>query len=204
MKRIICLLLALLLLVGSASAESLKKTLGVPDHVDLSFTTSTGKTAITIDALVEMPDVESVTTYELMPRALTEDEALRIVHALGYTNVPEVRYGLVDTYPGGSTWWRWNINESGYADPDKYPEDWRTDTLFFSREDWHDMAYCSYFQYINWEQWKVQYIPGDTCRLPEASQIGYTLEEARQIAVDLAAQIAPELKLHLVCGARGD
>ena len=205
MKRLLCLLLALLTVAPAASADSLKTVLGVPDRLTLPvFATSTGKTAFLIDAIVEMPDVDSVTTWELLPRAFTEEEALRIVHALGYENVPEVTYQLVNAYPGGNAWLTWDINASGYADPNKYPEDWRADTLSFSRHDWHDMAYCGDFQYINWEQWKVQYIPSATCPLPEESRMRYSLGEARAMAVQLAAQIAPELTLYLECGARGD
>ena len=204
MKRIICLLLALLLLAGSASAESLKTTLGVPDHVNLSFTTNTGVTTITIDAPVEMPDVESVTTYELVPRALTEEEALRIVHALGYTQVPEVRYELDDPYADGSAYWDWDIVQAGYWDRGQYPEDRDPDTVWFSGRNWHGRGYTSHFQYINWEHWKIQYIASNTCPLSRVPQDVVPLEEATRLAVDLAAVIAPELRLHLTCGVPGD
>ena len=205
MKRLLCLLLALLTFGATASADSLKATLGVPDHVDLSFQTSTGLTTININADVEMPEVDSVTTYELMPRALTEEEALRIVHALGYTNVPEVRYELGDTYaPRGDTYWNWHIRDAGYWDRSQYPEDRDPDTVWFHGYFWHDMWYSSSFQYINWEHWKIQYIATHTCPLSLVPQDVISLEEATRLAVDLAAVIAPELSLHLTCGVPGE
>lgn len=204
MKRLIGLLIALLLFISSASAESLKMTLGVPGHVDLSFSTSTGKTTITIDAVVEMPDVESVTTYGLVPRALTEEEALTIVHALGYTQVPEVRYEVDDPYADGSAFWNWHIAEAGYWDRSQYPEDREPDTVWFFGRNWHGRGYTSNFQYINWEYWKIQYGGEYTCPLSRVPQDVVSLEEATRLAVDLAAVIAPELRLHLTCGVPGD
>lgn len=200
MKRLICLIAALLTVAGSASADSLKTTLGVPDHAQLSFTTSTGKTSITIDAVVEMPDVASVTTYELMPRGLTENEALNIVHAVGYTQVQDVTYALADETPEiGVSRWSWGLHNAGipWKDPDG-------DIVSFSVTSWQGAPYASSFLYKKGAAWRTDYMPGDTRPLSEVAVNAYDFEEARQLAVSLAERIAPEMTLHLACGVMGD
>lgn len=64
MKRMLALLLALLSM-GQASAESLAQRVGAQARVSDTLTSNTGKTIITVDAAVEVPDASSVNVYEV-------------------------------------------------------------------------------------------------------------------------------------------
>lgn len=194
MKRIICLLLALLTFAGSASAESLKTTLGVPDHVDLSFTTSTGVTTINVNADVVMPDVESVSVYDYVPTRVPEEQALTMARALGLEEIKDV-------------WYEWYTEEnfgSIYADyTGEFFNSWdmyRADTSkwIFSAISyvWHGKPFGGHI-YYRLNDTRIEYNrlfalhPYGT--LPENCK--YSREQARQMALDLAAQIAPDYVL---------
>lgn len=60
MKKATALFAALLLLPLCASAETIAQQLHAPEHVSDAFASSTGRTAITIDAAVDVPDAEEM------------------------------------------------------------------------------------------------------------------------------------------------
>ena len=189
MKRLICLLLALFLPL-TASAESLKVTLGVPDHVDLSFTTNTGVTTINVNATVEMPDVESVSVYDYVPTRVPEEQALAMARALGLEEIKDVRYERLDDknlysvytdytgelfrYNAGLTKWAFRaLSNVWHGEP--YGGE------IYYRLNGAEIEYSTYYDLH----------PYGT--LPENGR--YSREEARQMALDLAAQVAPDYVL---------
>ena len=92
MKRLLCLIAALLTVVSAASADSMKTALSVPDHIDLTFQTNTGVTTIEFNADVEIPDVASVNTYDYTPIRIPEGQALAMARALGLDDIKDVWY----------------------------------------------------------------------------------------------------------------
>lgn len=191
MKRLICLLLVLLTFAGSASAESLKTILGVPDHVDLSFKTNTGVTAINVNAAVEMPDIESVTVYDYAPTRIPEEQTLAMARAVGLEEIKDV-------------WYEWYTDEnfsSIYADYtgeffdawDMYHVDTRKWVFGTTNYQWHGKPFGGYIVY-RLHDTKIEYRTVFALRpygaLPE--NCVYSREEARRMALDLAAQVAPD------------
>ena len=194
MKRIVCLLLAMLTFASFASAESLKTTLGVPDHIDLSFTTNTGVTTINVNADIEMPDVESVSVYDYAPTRVPEAQALTMARALGLEEIKDV-------------WYEWYTEEnfgSIYADyTGEFFNSWdmyRADTSkwIFSAISyvWHGKPFGGQI-YYRFNDTRIEYNRLFTIHpygtLPENCK--YPREQARQMALDLAAQIAPDYVL---------
>ncbi|MCH5286565.1 MAG: hypothetical protein J1E43_04015 [Christensenellaceae bacterium] len=194
MKRLLCLTLALLTLAAPASAESLKTTLSVPDHVDLTFTTSTGVTTITINADVEMPDVTSVSTYDYAHVRIPEEQTLAMARALGLEEIKDVWYewyteknfGTIYTDYTGEFFNAW----------DMYHVDTRKWVFGTTNYVWHGKPFGGFISY-RLEGVKIEYGTNFALRpygtLPE--NCAYTREEARQMALDLAARVAPEYGL---------
>ena len=87
MKRFIACLLVLLLFACPASAETLADRLGAPSHVEDAFKSNTGKTVITVDAEVFVPDADRVPVYSVTPRTFSQDE-LQAMAATCFGNIP--------------------------------------------------------------------------------------------------------------------
>ena len=189
MKRLICLLLALFLPL-TASAETLKTTLGVPDHVNLSFTTNTGVTTINVNADVVMPDVESVSVYDYVPTRVPEEQALTMARALGLEEIRDVRYEWLDDknlysvytdYTGEFFRYNADLNKWAFRAMSKV---------------WHGKPYGGEIYYrLNGAEieYSTYYDLHPYGTLPENGR--YSREEARQMALDLAAQVAPDYVL---------
>lgn len=77
MKKMLALLLTLLLPV-SAGAETLAQRLGAPQHTTGEWHSSTGLTHITVDADVIVPDAETIHTYAVSSRDVTDEDAKRL------------------------------------------------------------------------------------------------------------------------------
>ena len=188
MKRFLCLLLALLTLAGSASAESLKMTLGVPDHVTLPpFTTSTGKTAITIDAVVEMPDVASVNIYEYLPSSITVDQALVMARLVGHPEITEITFTRREWGDGVSQ----SVDES-FTDSVSNIYNFSLTNSY-----WRGKPHGGRLQFDRYDGPDYAFVLSPRAYDAARENCAYSREEARQMAIDFAAQVAPELKLHL-------
>ena len=86
MKKIIALLLALMLPV-CAGAETLQDRLSAPSHVVDTFKSNTGKTVITVDAEVHVPDADRIPVYSVTPRTFSQDE-LQAMAATCFGSIP--------------------------------------------------------------------------------------------------------------------
>ena len=188
MKRLLCLIAAMLILAGSASAESLKTTLGVPDHVDLSFGTNTGVTVIHVNADVEMPDIESVTVYDYAPTRVPEEQVLAMARALGLDEVTEIRYEWLSAENFGTI----------YSDYKR--EEYSTGLgqyVFLAQNNlWHGKPFGGEIYYRMrgaMAEYRTQFSIHSYGTLPENGRL--SREEARRIAFDLAMQVAPEYTL---------
>jgi len=86
MKRMIAFLFVLLLPL-CAGAETLQDRLGAPSHVADTFKSNTGKTVITVDAEVYVPNVDRIPVYSVSPRTFSPDE-LRAMTATCFGTIP--------------------------------------------------------------------------------------------------------------------
>ena len=86
MKRFACLLLALFLPL-TALAETIAEQMHAPEHITDTLWSNTGKTEITVDADVLVPQVSAVPLWEVTSTYFTIDEVL----ATAQKFVPEAR-----------------------------------------------------------------------------------------------------------------
>ncbi len=77
MKRMIAILFALMLPL-CASAETLREQVNAPEHTSGRWTSNTGHTIITMDAVVMMPDTDYVHTYAVSGRDANYQDALHM------------------------------------------------------------------------------------------------------------------------------
>ena len=189
MKRVLCLLLTLLTFAASASADSLKVTLGVPNRVDLSFKTNTGVTTINIHAAVEMPDVDSVSVYDYAPVRLPEEQALAMARALGLEEIKEVRYEWLSKENFGTIYSDFEREEYVAGTPDDY--------IFHVCNDlWHGKPFGGQVYYNVYGtpiEYRMRFDIHPYGELPENGQL--TREEARRMAFDLAAKVVADYTL---------
>ena len=91
MKKVIAILLALLLPL-SASAETIDQQIGAPEYVTDTFVSNTGKTIITVEADVEIPDVEHISVLYMEPTVFTADDirtVAQVCFTVPYPAVPD-------------------------------------------------------------------------------------------------------------------
>ena len=81
MKKMIAIILLALMLPICASAETLRDQLDVPEHASGRWTSNTGNTIITMDAVVIVPDTDHVNTYAVSGRDANYQDAMHM--ALG-------------------------------------------------------------------------------------------------------------------------
>lgn len=84
MKKVIALLLALMLPL-CASAETIAQQINAPSVYQAEYYSNTGKSAVLVDAVVYVPDVESVHTYAVTGR----DAGLQDAKAIALAAAPE-------------------------------------------------------------------------------------------------------------------
>lgn len=77
MKRMIAFLLALLLPLCT-SAETLREQVNAPEHTSGHWTSNTGHTIITMDAVVVVPDTDHVNTYAVSGRDSNYQDAMHM------------------------------------------------------------------------------------------------------------------------------
>lgn len=102
MKRIIVILLALMLPL-CARAETLRDLVDTPEHTSGRWTSSTGNTIITMDAVVIVPDTDQVNTYSVSGRDSNYEDAMHM--AIGVA--PDTSWEhdwTCSQYPNTASW----------------------------------------------------------------------------------------------------
>jgi len=92
MKQIVSILLVFLLTICSACAQPIQEQLNAPAHVSDIFTSNTGKTIITIEADVEIPDVEKISVLNIRPAIFTVGDVRAVAEAcftVPYSEIPD-------------------------------------------------------------------------------------------------------------------
>ncbi len=193
MKKILSVLILSVLLLSSASAETIRQQVGAPEHLTLEpFHTATGISSFVIDAVVEVPDVENVKIYEYISQYVPEKTVLAFANAIGI-NITKVSFDEKYTFAEGeiiSFHYDKNshslaVNNTIYAG--KYPE-----------------GYMQYRKLNN----KVGYdvvrnenmlsVIGDC-----AEDTSYPFEAAKALACEVVAAFSPEQQLGLAGVAQG-
>lgn len=81
MKRILAFLLMLLLLCSAALAD-VQSQVNAPAHVTDTFQSNTGKTVVSIDTDVMVPNVDKIPIYLISPRLFSAEEMTRAAEVL--------------------------------------------------------------------------------------------------------------------------
>ena len=111
MKRLIALILCLIFLFSlTASAQSVPEQVQAPEHVQGTYQSPTGRTTVSLDAQVVVPQVEAMPLVEVFPRLF---------------EAAEVR-AFADLMMGEGAWEAWYYSQLGMEakqeqDPDLQP-----------------------------------------------------------------------------------
>lgn len=182
MKKIIAILL-LIMLPLCASAETVASQINAPEYVQDTFISNTGKTIVTVDARVEVPDVECISVVYMEPTVFDANEVRSVAQAcftVPYPPVPDslVPYQVPDA--AGTSSFRitgQQENAQGLRETLNYHQYYQADGA--PRE-----GSLSFDNAARYYQWKY----GD-------ETAGEPSEAAMQTALSLAAQIAPQFEL---------
>ena len=82
MRRLLASLLVLLLFCGGAEAETIARQINAPETCRAEYFSNTGRTKITVDATVHVPEVERIPTYAVTVRDFTVEEGIRLTKLL--------------------------------------------------------------------------------------------------------------------------
>lgn len=191
MKRILTILLMLGVLAGVllAHAETIREQVNAPEQIAIpTFQTATGQTVLTVDAIVEVPDVETLNTYQLRPRSFTMEEVTTILQSLGFENTSAISLTPkpIDIPDFEMAYC--------YIESNKYKAN-------ISNSIWKDSEYSSNINILQKNN-KTEYFGGPSATpesfMPDETMEGcrYSRMEAEQMAVELAHKIAPDLSLN--------
>lgn len=178
MKRLITTLMALLLFLGSASAESLREQIGAPETLRESWTSTAVPMLIQIEASVEIPEVEQACRIAVTRHEFTAAELERIGSAVMGVPLSGLQYECV--YSGWYDEWLCRLKL------DKWQLDGRysilkgrrlRDEVHIWRDTGDDASPGGMVSYI-----------GDR---RQAYENPYTPEEAQSLADVVAAAIVP-------------
>ena len=81
-KTAVALVIALLLPIAAANAQSLSTRVEVPETVNAHYASATGKTNIYVDAVTVVPDAEKIPTYEVKQRIFPAEEVAKVADVL--------------------------------------------------------------------------------------------------------------------------
>ena len=185
MKKVIALLLALLLPLG-ASAETIAQKIGAPEYVSDSFVSYTGKTIITVEANVEVPEVEYISVLHMEPTVFTADDVrtvAQVCFTVPYPAVPDslAAYQVPDeAYTSTYRIRGQQENAAGVNEQLNYHQYYQTDGI--PREG--SINFDNAARYYQW-------VRGD-------ETAGEPSSTAMQTALSLAEQIAPAFELTYV------
>ncbi|MEG2624482.1 MAG: DUF6034 family protein, partial [Clostridia bacterium] len=190
MKKLVPCLILIMTLPFCASAETLRQYVGAPETYTLeTFTTATQVSHFTIDAEIDVPEVQAspLPLYEVTLRSFSDAEIERIVSTLGLdTSMLKKEDNLED--------------RNAYTRSVRYFLDDKTTSLHASNayKQQSDRPYYTLFEfYYAPSKTMPNFSPmGGSLPLIPTLPNGMTAEKAAGIATDAAAQIAPELCLN--------
>lgn len=216
MKRLFSwILIGCLLLPLCASAESIKDQINAPDTYQAEYQSNSGRTRITVDAAIYVPDVEVVPTYAVTVHDFTVDEGMRLTKLLHpdqewqrwsqerdlpYDELYHIRSGSNDQYE--SAMWRVSLLEpyNAYVRLDNS----YTLGIFNRQPDEREIDY-------RWTDPDTNLFFFYTADFGESNTIGKSLkgqplnvDEATAMANAFMAEMAPGYELRAVFGVEGE
>ena len=212
MKHYIACIFAMLVFACSASAESLQERVNAPTQVQTIFTSNTGKTIVTVDAAVIVPDTNEIPVYSVTVRDFTAEEGWRLAalvlpeaHWARLDGEPE--YELMDyVYQGGV---RQESTELNLLLP-------APDRTYLSLQNTYDCGVLGRqpaMRHITYRWYEpntgMSFVPAVSTALPETigqSLLGQsmTIDEAAELANALVAEMDPSYALRLMLGTAGE
>lgn len=222
MRRMIAAILALMLLSSSALADTIREQMRAPERATGEWYSNTGNTRITVDAVVIVPEVESIDTYAVSGRDATAQDARNMALAAAAETDWEsdwVRADLVsfERWPGnrdepkeiidssrGSRFF--NYTYLCYPPSQNAPcgsagsYNWHVTTALgenrmLAQADYHLMAGESTPHYAMNMWWIDPLDMPENAALPGQS---LTLSEARSLAEAFAVSVQPDFRLAMV------
>lgn len=214
MKKVIAILLALLLPL-CASAETIKEQINAPETCQAEYFSNTGRTKITVDAAVYVPEVERIPTYAVTVRDFTVEEGIRLTRLLhpdqmwerwpeeqdlSYDEMDESHYGVNNQYE--SRTWRVSLPSPSQAYVALYNN--YTVGLFTRQPSERVLQY-------QWTDPDTNLFFYPFAGFGHSDTIGkslrgqqLTVEEATSMANHFMAEMAPEYELQAVFGVEGE
>lgn len=176
MKRIFALLLVLTLFCPSALAETIRQQVNAPESLQDTFTSNTGRMTIDIKADVIVPDISTLYEIDVTPRLFNDEELSRLVKGFQQTDSQldadyQVLFGISRLYEYKNA--HIHLIASGTEDNGTWSD---VTAKCVVSDETYLTGYMSVLQ-------RMHEGPAAHCR--------YTLEEAKAIADQAAAIVAP-------------
>ena len=176
MKRIFALLLVLTLFCPSALAETIRQQVNAPESLQDTFTSNTGRMTIDIKADVIVPDISTLYEIDVTPRLFNDEELSRLVKGFQQTDSQldadyQVLFGILRLYEYKNA--HIHLIASGMEDNGTWSD---VTAKCVVSDETYLTGYMSVLQ-------RMHEGPAAHCR--------YTLEEAKAIADQAAAIVAP-------------
>ena len=214
MKKMLALLLALMLPV-CAGAETIAQQINAPSTYQAEYQSNTGRTKITVDAAVYVPEVDVIPTYAVSVRDFTVAEGQRLTQLL-HPDLNWQRWSEEGDTPYDQLYFRRNGNNGQYESTS-----WSVSLQApYSAYVWLDNSYTVgvFNRQPNERKLEYQWTDPDTHlffytspSFSDASTIGKTLkgqtltvEEAEAMANKIITQMAPDYALRTSFGVKGE
>ena len=216
MKRLLSLVLVCCILLPlCASAETIKEQINAPETCQAEYFSNTGRTKITVDAAVYVPEGERIPTYAVTVRDFTVEEGIRLTRLLhpdqmwerwpeeqdlSYDEMDESHYGVNNQYE--SRTWRVSLPSPSQAYVALYNN--YTVGLFTRQPSERVLQY-------QWTDPDTNLFFYPFAGFGHSDTIGkslrgqqLTVEEATSMANHFMAEMAPEYELQAVFGVEGE
>lgn len=216
MKRLLSLVLVCCILLPlCARAETIKEQINAPETCQAEYFSNTGRTKITVDAAVYVPEVERIPTYAVTVRDFTVEEGIRLTRLLhpdqmwerwpeeqdlSYDEMDESHYGVNNQYE--SRTWRVSLPSPSQAYVALYNN--YTVGLFTRQPSERVLQY-------QWTDPDTNLFFYPFAGFGHSDTIGkslrgqpLTVEEATSMANHFMAEMAPEYELQAVFGVEGE
>lgn len=208
MKRLMTVLMTLLLSIGCAYAEGLREQIGAPGDIRTTFASPSGKTTVSMNASVEIPDVDAVPVMEVVQTIVPADRVVALADLLigegqwsGDADYPAPK-PVEDLLSGPIFEGRTEatmVIESAETNINGHPAKNISATSEYQHggiRGFEGLDYSAWYQGVrfglNWE-------PEHALKGQDARGCRYTREEAAAMAREVQRTLAPELT-EMVCG----
>lgn len=215
MKRVFVFFLLLLLVCHSAGAETIAQQIGAPETCQAAYDSNTGRTKITVDAAVRVPEVDVIPTYAVTARDFTVEEGIRLTCLL-HPDMNWERFYTGADLPFDTLGYSRSGTSGQYESAEWF-------VRLADPYDAHVMLYNSYITGLfnrqptarrltyQWSDPKTHLFFYDASSFGHPETMGIslqgqplTLEEATAMANDFMQAMAPDYELRTVYGTEGE